>query len=367
MIQAQMQPPKLRIPDEVVTDFVDVVRKTECFEPADIEWVESILTRQDQADGYHQLTSPFIFSRADQGENLYAVCKVYNEQAEKLTPVEKHEARMHLTRLLWSKRISMYRQKKVIVACPQRKQHPKYPTPNVHGWEGAGQHVSTQLLAVYGLDYVQARTQCVKQALTDADATHILFLDDDVLIPKDAARVLMDAQLPSVAGVYCKKTSALQTNATTSGPDAEFVYNQHLVDPEHGNMTPVPASCVGGGMWLIDLNVFRKLTEPWFEMIRNPAGAVVIGEDSLACQKMAANGITTHVIPGLIGVHVDFATGDCYAPAAIVDPATMRIRDEFAGLYQSWPEDLDLKELLAGDIVDFFSKNVELKKKGLIK
>lgn len=367
MIQAASHPPKLPVPEDVIADFLATVRATAVFSEPDVEWIESILTRQDQVDGYHALTAPFIFDRGDQASNLYAVCKVFNEQKEKLTPVEMHEARMHLTKLLWSKRVSMYRQKKIIVACPQRRQHSKYPTPNVHNWEGAGQHISTQLLAIYGLDYIAARTQCVKQALADADATHILFLDDDILIPKDAARVLMDLGLPSVAGVYCKKTASLHTNATTSGPDKDLIYGQKLVDPEPGNMTPVPASCVGGGMWLIDLNVFRKLPEPWFEILRGRDGGIVIGEDSMACQKMADYGVQTHVVPGVIGVHVDFATGDCYAPAQIVDPKTMRIRDELQPLYQSWPADLNLRDLIAADVVDYFRKNEGLKEKGLLK
>lgn len=367
MIQSPNLPPKLRVPDEVIADFLATVKETEVFEPKDIEWIESILARQDHVDGYHALTSPFIFNRQDQGENLYAVCKVYNEQKEKLTVVEKHEAKMHLSRLLWSKRVSTYRQKKVIVACPQRKQHPKYPTPNVHNWEGTGQHAATQLLAVYGLEYCAARTQCVKQALADADATHIMFVDDDVLMPRNAAQVLLDLGLPSVAGIYCKKTSSLHTNATTSVEDPMLGYTQGLVQPELGKLEPVPASCVGGGMWLIDLNVFRKIPEPWFDMVRGPTGVVIIGEDSLFTQKLAANGITTHVVPGLIGVHVDFATGDCYAPGAIVDPTTKRIRPELAPLYLEWPKDLDLKELIAADVVDYFGKNQGLKERGFIK
>lgn len=361
------RPPRLKVPDDVVTDFLEVMRKTECFEAKDVEWVESILTRPDHSDGYAQLTSPFVFSRQDQAENLYAVCKSFNEQRDKLTAVELHDARMVLSRILWSKRVSMYKQQKVIVALPQRKQHPKYPAPNLENWEGAGQHASAQMLAVYGLEYVAARVQCVKQALADVDATHLFFVDDDVLIPKDALRTLLSYGLPSVAGIYVKKTPALQTNTTTSGEHPELIYSQQLVDPKVGDMTPVPTSCVGGGMWLMSLDLFRKIPEPWFEMLRAPDGKVVVGEDSTWCQKLAAYGVTTYAIPGVIGVHCDFATGDQYAPHEIVDPTTRRIRPEWKEKYQAWPEGLNTMELVAGDVVDYFGKNAAMKAAGVLK
>lgn len=360
-------PPRARLPDEVYRDFIEQVRATEVFEQKDLEWIESILSRQDQADGYLQLTNPFVFARQDHGENLYAMCKIYNAKKAELTPVERHEAKIALARLLWSKRVSSHRMQKIILASPQRKQHPRYPTPNLHNWEGAGQHVGLALLATYGLDYVAARTQCVKQALSDADATHIMFVDDDVMLPRRAAQTLFDTGLPSVAGIYVKKSEAAWTNTTTNAEHPTLVYSQQPVEPKVGDMTPRPASCVGGGMWLLNLDLFRKLPEPWFHMVQNPDGGVVIGEDSCLLQKLAGYGVETHVIPGLIGIHVDFATGNHFGPPELVDPMTHRLRKEHEHAYHPFPADLDLKELLAADVVDYFKKNVGLREQGLIK
>ncbi len=361
------RPDKLPIDDAAVADFLGEMRKTEAFFDADVEWVESILTRPDSADGYHQLTGSFIFPRADNGENLYAACKSYNKVRAELAPMELYEAKRTLSHLLWSKRVSMYRQKKLLVAAPQRKQHGKYPTPNLHMFEGAGQHVSTQLIALYGHDYVSARTTAVKQALADPDATHIMFVDDDVLIPKNAAQILIDTGLKSVAGLYVKKTALCTTNTTTSADDPNFIYQQKLVEPKQGDMTPVPASCCGGGMWLLDLNLFRQIPEPWFDMVKGPDGGVVIGEDSLWCQKLAAYGVQTFVLPGLCGVHVDFTTGRHYGPEWLVDHSTWKIRPEFAEKYQSFPADVVLSDLVAADVVDYFKKNERLKEQGALK
>jgi hypothetical protein len=362
-----LRPDKLPIDPAAVADFLGEMRKTEAFAPADVEWAESILTRPDNADGYHQLTGSFIFPRHDNGENLYQACKAYNASKEKLTPVELYDAKRTLAHLLWSKRVSMYRQKKLLVAAPQRKQHPKYPTPNLDKFEGAGQHVSTQLVALYGMDYCQARTTAVKQALADQDATHIMFVDDDVLIPKNAAQILINTGLKSVAGIYTKKTPCVATNTTTSGDDPDYVYQQQLVEPKQGDLAPVPVSCCGGGMWLLDLELFRRIPEPWFEMVRGPDGGVVIGEDSLWCQKLAAYGVQTFVLPGLCGVHVDFTSGRHYGPEWLVDHTTWKIRPEHAEKYQSFPADVSVAELIAPDVVDYFGKNQRLKEMGAIK
>lgn len=362
-----LRPDKMPIDEEAITSFLNEVRATEVFEPKDVEWIESILTRPDSADGYHQLTGSFIFPRQDNGENLYAACKAFNASKDKLTPVERYDAKRVLAQLLWSKRVSMYRQCKVLVAAPQRKQHPKYPTPNLERFEGVGQHASTQIIALYGMDYVQARVTAVKQALADPDATHIFFVDDDVLLPKDALLRLFSTGLKSVAGIYVKKTPNVATNTTTSVDDPNYIYQQGLVEPKVGELTPVPASCCGGGMWLLDLDLFRKVPEPWFEMLRGPDGNVVIGEDSLWCQKLAAYGVQTFVVPGVIGVHVDFATGRHYGPAEIVDHNTWKIRPEYAEKYQAFPADMNLADLLAPDVVDYFKKNERLKEMGALK
>jgi hypothetical protein len=137
-----------------------------------------------------------------------------------------------------------------------------------------------------------------------------------------------------------------------------------VVDPVQGDMTPIPSSCVGGGMWLIDLNIFRQLPEPWFAIAGAGQGGNVtqvrIGEDSMLVQKMAAYGITTHVIPGLVGIHCDFTNGNQYGPGWLVDPVTLRLREEVAPHYHPFPDDLDLRELVQPDIKDFFGKNVKL-------
>ncbi len=144
-------------------------------------------------------------------------------------------------------------------------------------------------------------------------------------------------------------------------------------------MEPIVVSCTGGGFLLIDVDVFTKFSpeEKVFEFLIDQTSQgqrVRVGEDSLFCQKAAAKGIKTAVVPGLCALHVDFTKGgrgfdvDTYGPTEIVDPKTRRIREEFKDQYLSFPEDptFDVKQLIAPDKIDFFGKNVVLKEKGLI-
>ncbi len=113
-------------------------------------------------------------------------------------------------------------------------------------------------------------------------------------------------------------------------------------------------------MLLISTDVLRAMPDPWFQLIFAKVGGdqrPAIGEDSFFVQRAAEYGFKTHVVPGIIGVHVDFVTGDCYAPHEIVEPVTRRIRAEYREQYQEWPSDLNIKELMAPDVVDWFHKN----------
>jgi hypothetical protein len=352
-------------PADAVAEIRDLLKETEVFSADEIEWVESVLTRPDGIDGFETITGSFGQLQKNGEADLIGACRRYVEDKPTMTAVERFAGRQKLRALLHSKRVSFYVQKRVLILAPQRKQHPKYYAPNLHGFPGAGQSNSCAILTCYGLDYVDARTTLIKQALADPQATHVFFCDDDVLIPKDTIKRLLDYSLPIVSGVYPKKAATLEPGTTASGADAELIFGQKEVPIQVGNFDPVAVSCVQGGMLLINLDVFRRMPEPWFQMLLGPDGRVVVGEDSFFCQRTAELGIKTYAVPGIIGVHVNCENGDCYGPPEIVDPTTMRIRPEVAPFYQAWPEDLNVRDLVAPDVRDYFGKNKELAAKGI--
>jgi hypothetical protein len=353
------------IDEATIQHSLELVRDTGFFSDDEISWVEQTLTRPEKRyDGFAIL------------KELFDAAKTFAEQKDKLLPYEVHHARRVLRGLLHARQIVAYKQRNVLVAVPQRVQHPKHVVPCLNGFY-PGQHIHARVHSVFGLDYAEARNSLVQAALSEDAITHILFVDDDVLMPRNGLAKLLEYNLPIVSGTYCKKNPNLETGVTAIGPDPSYIVSQQCVPYKHGDMEPIVVSCTGGGFILIDVEVFQKLGEKPYEFIidEGPGGKRVrIGEDSLFCQKAAAKGIKTAVVPGLCGLHVDFTKGgrgqdvETYGPVELVDPVTRRVRPEHANDYLAFPDDLgfDVRQLVAPDKVDFFGKNTVLKEKGLI-
>jgi hypothetical protein len=360
-------PLKEPLPEETTQSVLDMCRSTQFFSEDEMGWIEQTLTRPEiRYDGFAIL------------EELFAACSQYHKDKDKLPPWEVHRARRIIRGILHSRQIVAYKQRNVLVAVPQRIQHPKHAVPCLHGF-APGQHIHARVHSVFGMDYAEARNALVKAALSDDAITHVLFVDDDILMPRYGLAKLLEYNLPIVSGTYVKKSPQLETGVTAIGQDDAYLFSQQLVPYEHGNTEPIVVSCTGGGFILIDVEVFQKLGgEKWYEFIidSGPAGdRVRIGEDSLFCQKAAQKGIKTAVVPGLCALHVDFTKGGrgfdvcTWGPSEIVDPATRRIRPEFKDQYLSFPDDpdFDVADLVAPDKIDFFGKNTQLKAAGLIK
>lgn len=357
-------PIKEPLDETTIAQTLKLCSDTGFFDEADMGWLEQSLTRPEKAyDGFAIL------------EELFAACKQFNLDKEKLHPFEVHRAKRIIRGLLHSRQIIAYKQRNVLIGIPQRIQHPKHAVPCLNGFT-PGQHIHARVHSVFGMDYAEARNALVKAALSEDNITHVMFIDDDVLIPRNGLVKLLEYNLPIVSGTYCKKNSDLKTGVTSIGADPQYIVGQQEVPYEHGNMEPIVVSCTGGGFILIEVDVFLKIgNDKWYEFMLTEDGRVRVGEDSLFCQKAAAKGIKTCVVPGLCGLHIDFTKGgrgydvETYGPVEIVDPVTRRVRPEYAASFLSFPDDpeFDCRQLIAPDKIDFFGKNVMLKEKGLLK
>jgi len=115
----------------------------------------------------------------------------------------------------------------------------------------------------------EARNQLVKSALRSG-ASHILFLDADMVVPSDTPRLLLKHDLPVVSGLYFERVA----------PFKPIVGK--LEDPRCGNFLDYPpgvseVGLVGCGCLLVNLDVFRKIAEhlkaeEWFTFFSKRAG-----------------------------------------------------------------------------------------------
>lgn len=121
---------------------------------------------------------------------------------------------------------------------------------------------------------VQSRQDLVKSAL-GAGATHVLFLDSDMVFPKDLLqRLLEDGK--DIVGVNC----------TTRGwPVAHIAYDfmQDLVDSRQ-RVGLEKVQQVGLAVMLIRAEVLRRLRPPLFMMEWVPDTRSFCGEDIYFCQ-----------------------------------------------------------------------------------
>lgn len=104
-----------------------------------------------------------------------------------------------------------------------------------------------------------------------ANCTHILFIDDDMLVPPQGLMRLMAHDVPIVGGLYFGRQS----------PHLPIVY-RHVEDNQWVPITEFCAGlqvvdAIGFGFCLVKTEVFKKLQRPWFEFSDK------MGEDMYFC------------------------------------------------------------------------------------
>lgn len=122
-------------------------------------------------------------------------------------------------------------------------------------------------------------------------ATHMLFLDSDMVFPPETFRSLVRYDFPVVA-------ANCPTKAFPSAPTAR-TFNP--TKPE-GDLLPFNAEDglrrvwrVGTGVMLIDCKIFRSLPKPWFNTRWDEALQDHVGEDWVFCENLERAGVPIYV------------------------------------------------------------------------
>lgn len=305
------------------------INATDALSDDDIAWISTVIQRPEpQQDGLIQC-APIINA-----------CAEYNKVKATLTPFQDYCEQKKLAHVLFTLRSMYYRQRRILVACPQRKQHmPDGSNPPNLGGIIAPQAVRVEADQCFGLDHVEARNYFVRKCLAGNVYSHILFVDEDQLLPLNALSYLSSLNLDAVGLNYVKKNPMLESISTETIPDSRDVYcNQSVSAEDPTDLTPRVVNCLGLGALLVDVEVFRRVPEPWFRFQMEPTqdgspGRLMLGEDSHFCRAMLLAGIKTYIIPGMVAPHCDFKTGKFYGPTWLCDPATRTIRPEHVEHY----------------------------------
>jgi hypothetical protein len=126
-----------------------------------------------------------------------------------------------------------------------------------------------------------SRQTLVAQALA-VDATHLLFLDSDMRFPSNTIIQLLSRKEPIVGALYPMRKHPIRTVAKKDG---EYVY----VEPGATGLLEV--DWLGTGVMLVDMDVFKALTPPWFHLMYHEDQATFSGEDIWFCHHARAAGL----------------------------------------------------------------------------
>lgn len=117
------------------------------------------------------------------------------------------------------------------------------------------------MVTVHGQSPAKARNIIIEQALK-IDATHVLFVDDDMAYPVDALLKLLEHDKDVVTALYLMRSYPhfpVAFDEAYENGKCKFMFLTH--NPEATPLVPI-VNC-GLGFVLIKTEVFRALSEPW--------------------------------------------------------------------------------------------------------
>ena len=156
--------------------------------------------------------------------------------------------------------------------------------------------------------YVQLnRYELVKHAM-QAKCDKVLFVDADMQFDGDVLLQLLAHRKPIVGVNYYTRGFPLVSTVKmpgTKGPMGE-TRGMNEIPTE-----PFECFAVGTGLMLIDMGVFRKLPQPWFQVTHLPDGSLGWGEDVWFCRQARQHGFSVWCDPTIDVSHLgDFRYKD---------------------------------------------------------
>lgn len=164
----------------------------------------------------------------------------------------------------------------------------------------------SELFRVWGLNVDEARIACAEEALK-RDADYLLFIDDDIVPPKDGLNKLLDvvekfdAEIVS-GNYYLKGNDGISAHTQLDEKGIVKAINKigTLEDLFISNWL------IGLGFCLINTNIFRQARKPWFKCYSKNKEQKDINEDAHFCELCVDNGYKIYVDKSIECLHVDF-------------------------------------------------------------
>ena len=146
-----------------------------------------------------------------------------------------------------------------------------------------------------GYTLSENRTYCVAQARQN-DCTHLLFIDDDMVFPRDTLDTLLAHGKDIVGTVASSRMITEGTHITLK--NGETLQKKDVPD----KLFQVKA--LGTAVLLINLSVFEKIDKPFFHTKTHENGFTLMGEDYWFCERAEEKEIEIWVDPKIKILHI---------------------------------------------------------------
>jgi hypothetical protein len=181
---------------------------------------------------------------------------------------------------------------KVIIGMPCTEMM-KAKTAHAIGCLTIGDPTIVDFLMMQSCDIASARMWLVRRSI-ELRATHLLFVDSDMLFPTDTLKRLLAHDKDIIGVEYNKRKFPLET------------VTAYFPNTEKSETEPYKVGVAGTGVMLIKLSLFSdpKLDKNWFSFGRNAKGENVIGEDGWFCNTARDAGYDVWVDPTIKVLHL---------------------------------------------------------------
>lgn len=115
------------------------------------------------------------------------------------------------------------------------------------------------------------------------NATHIMWLDSDMMFPRDVCEKLLSHKLAIVACNYSTRALPLKAVAYSEIHDWDTGISKDATGL-------IPVDGIGFGCILIEADIFSILRKPWFPITYTSSTSSYLGEDMNFCIKARASG-----------------------------------------------------------------------------
>ncbi len=146
------------------------------------------------------------------------------------------------------------------------------------------------LIGTEGFNTAENRTWLVAQA-SKAHCTHIFCVDDDMVYEKDTVERLLAHDKDIVGAKYANRRGNGEVIAYL---DFKGETPKELFE----------CGALGGGCVLIKMDVFKKVSQPWFWYEIAPTGAVTMSHDWYFCKKAREAGYSIFCDPTVKPGHI---------------------------------------------------------------